>query len=117
MARSTPPDSANSQFFLMIGDARDSLDTRYSAWGLIVDGFENSRRISRGEPPTRPTPIVRIRMGANVPADELKKIEVLDTNHEVFATYLETAGYVKDGLVKDLCKVRAPRRVNGKVEL
>ena len=118
MARATPPNSANSQFFLMIGDARDSLDQRYSVWGLIVDGVENSRRIIRGEPPVRPTPIVRMRIGSDVPAEELPKVEIIDTSHEVFAKFLKRAQYVNDdGLVKDLCSIRTPRRVNGKVEL
>lgn len=117
MARATNPDSANSQFFLMIGDSRSSLDKRYTAWGLIVDGFENSRRITRGEPPPRPTPIIRMRIVADLPASERPTIQVMSTSHEAFAAYIERAGYVADGLVKDLCNIRAPRKVNGKVEL
>ncbi|MEO0399612.1 MAG: peptidylprolyl isomerase [Pseudomonadota bacterium] len=117
MARATRPNSANSQFFLMIGDSRSSLDKRYSVWGLIVDGFENSRRISRGEPPTRPTPIIRMRIGSDMPENEQPNVQVMSTSSDSFKDYLEAAGHVKDGLVKDLCNIRAPRKVNGKVEL
>ena len=117
MARATDPRSANSQFFLMIGDARANLDQRYSAWGWIVDGFENTRRISRGEPPTRPTPVVRMRIASDVPAAERPNVEVMRTSSEAFAEFVEAGSYVTDGLVKDLCNVKAPRRVNGKVEL
>lgn len=118
MARATAPDSANSQFFLVIGDARQSLDQRYTVWGWIVDGIENARRIERGEPPKRPTPIVRMRIGADVPAAELPKIEVMRSNSPVFQTYLKEAGLVdQTGFVKDLCDVTPPRRVNGKIEL
>ena len=117
MARAGDPDSANSQFFLMIGDSRLNLDKTYTAWGWIVDGYENARRISRGEPPVRPTPIVRMRMAEDMPASERPKIEVLETGSETFLKYVETAGYVKDGFVRDLCNIKAPRRVNGKIEL
>lgn len=117
MARSSAPNSANSQFFLMIGDSRLNLDQRYTTWGLIVDGFENSRRISRGEPPTRPTPIVRMRVASDIPAEERPDVKVLSTDSETFMNYIERAGLVKDGLVRDLCNIKAPRRVNGKIEL
>lgn len=118
MARATPPDSANSQFFLVIGDARQSLDQRYTVWGWIVDGLENARRIERGEPPKRPTPIVRMRIAADVPAAELPKIEVMKSDSDVFQTYLKETKLVDEtGFVKDLCDVTPPRRVNGKVEL
>lgn len=117
MARASAPNSANSQFFLMIGDSRLNLDQRYTTWGLILDGYENSRRIARGEPPARPTPIVRMRIAADVPKDEQPDIQVLSTNSETFKQYVERSGWVKDGLVRDLCNVKAPRRVNGKIEL
>jgi peptidylprolyl isomerase len=119
MARATPPDSANSQFFLVIGDARQSLDQRYTVWGWIVEGLENARRIERGEPPKRPTPIVRMRIAADVPASEgLPKIEVMRSDSAVFETYLKEAKLVDEtGFVKDLCDIRPPRRINGKIEL
>lgn len=118
MARASNPNSANSQFFLMIGDARDSLDTRYTVWGLIVDGQENARRIARGEPPERPTPIIRMRMANEMPEEERPAIEVLRTESEAFQAYVKRAGLVnEDGLVRDLCNIKAPRRVNGKIEL
>lgn len=119
MARATEPDSANSQFFLVIGDARQSLDQRYTVWGWIVEGVESARRIERGEPPKRPTPIVRMRIAADVPAEEeLPKIEVMRSDSAVFQAYLKESGLVDEtGFVKDLCDVRPPRRVNGKVKL
>ena len=118
MARSSAEDSANSQFFLMIGDARLSLDQRYTVWGQIVDGYQNTRRIMRGEPPSRPTPIVRMRIGSDVPAGELPKVEVMRTESETFERYIKAMKYVsEDGLVRDLCNVKAPRRVEGKLEI
>ena len=117
MARATRPDSANSQFFILLGDARTSLDRSYSVWGMIVDGAENSRRIDRGEPPKRPTPIVRAQMATDMPAAERPNIEIMKTDSESFRKYVSALGAVKDGYVKDVCDVAPPRRVNGKIEI
>ncbi len=118
MARSDNPDSANSQFFLMFADSRRALDQRYTIWGRIVDGGENARRISRGEPPKRPTPIVRMRVASDVPADERADVAVLRTDSSVFMDYVKAAGDVsEDGYVKDVCNITVPSKIDGKVEL
>lgn len=117
MARANSPDSANSQFFLMIGDARSSLDQRYSTWGWIVDGFEATRRISRGEPPTRPTPIMRVRLGEDVPENERRDIKVMRTDTDNFLEYLKARGDVaENGFVKDVCEITVPKKIDGVIE-
>ena len=89
MARAGDPNSANSQFFLMFGDARDRLDQKYTIWGKIIDGFEHGRRINRGEPPERPTPIIRVQVESDVPLDERENVQVLRTDTDVFLEYLK----------------------------
>jgi cyclophilin family peptidyl-prolyl cis-trans isomerase len=117
MARTGDPNSANSQFFLMIGDARLNLDRRYSAWGWIVDGFEASRRIARGEPPTRPTPIMRVRIAADVPDADRREVEVMRTDSETFMRYIKARGDVDEtGSVKNICEIKIPARINGEIE-
>ena len=44
MARSAHPDSAGSQFFLMVADA-PHLDGQYAAFGKIIEGMEEAERI------------------------------------------------------------------------
>ncbi len=118
MARSTDPNSANSQFFLVIGDARSSLDTRYTVWGWIVEGLNSARRIERGEPPKRPTPIVRMRIAADLPSAERPDILVMKSDSPAFLNYIKAAGYVDEtGFVKDLCDIKPPRKVKGKIVL
>ena len=118
MARATDPNSANSQFFLVIGDARSSLDSRYTVWGWIVDGMNSARRIERGEPPKRPTPIVRMRMAADLPAAERPDIKVMKSDSPAFLKYLKDAGLVDEtGFVKDLCDIKSPRKIKGNVQL
>lgn len=47
MARSGHPDSADSQFFIML--AREpSLDGQYTVWGQVVEGMENVDVIRKG---------------------------------------------------------------------
>lgn len=117
MARASNPNSANSQFFLMIGDSRLNLDRRYTGWGWIVDGFEASRRIVRGEPPGRPTPIIRMRVAADLSPEDIQNIEVMRTDSETFVRYLKAAGEINEtGYVKDICSIRVPVRVDGKIE-
>lgn len=57
MARASDPNSANSQFFIVFGDA-SFLDGQYTAWGKVVDGMEHVDAAARGEPPANPTKIV-----------------------------------------------------------
>jgi len=117
MARAGDPNSANSQFFLMIGDSRVNLDRRYTAWGWIVDGFEATRRIERGEPPKRPTPIIRIRVGTDVPEKERASIMILRTASETFKEYLKATGEVDEtGYVREICNIRVPIKVDGVIE-
>ncbi len=60
MARSSNPDSADSQFFICFDDA-SFLDGKYTAWGEVVEGMEHVDKAARGEPPKKPTKIVSFR--------------------------------------------------------
>ena len=64
MARSSNPDSANSQFFICFGDAR-FLDRQYTVWGKVIEGMENVDKIKRGEPVQNPDKIVKAHMAAD----------------------------------------------------
>lgn len=60
MARSQNPDSANSQFFICFDDA-SFLDGQYTAWGRVTEGMEHVDAANRGEPPAKPTKIIKFR--------------------------------------------------------
>ena len=49
MARSSLPDSANSQFFICF-KAAGFLDGQYTVWGQVVKGMEHVDKIKRGAP-------------------------------------------------------------------
>ena len=58
MARSQNPDSANSQFFICLDDAR-FLDGQYTVWGEVESGMEHVDALPKGEPPANPGTIVK----------------------------------------------------------
>ncbi len=58
MARSSNPNSANSQFFICLDDAR-FLDKQYTAWGEVTSGMEFVDALPKGEPPVTPGKIVK----------------------------------------------------------
>ena len=65
MARSSSPDSANSQFFICF-DAASFLDRQYTAWGNVIEGMENVDKLAKGEPPRTPDKMVSVKVAADV---------------------------------------------------
>jgi cyclophilin family peptidyl-prolyl cis-trans isomerase len=58
MARSSNPNSANSQFFICLADA-GFLDKQYTVWGQVTSGMEFVHALPKGEPPREPGKIVK----------------------------------------------------------
>ena len=57
MARSSDPNSANSQFFICFKPA-PFLDRQYTVFGKVVEGMEFVDMIKRGEPASDPDKII-----------------------------------------------------------
>jgi len=64
MARSSDPNSANSQFFICLDDA-SFLDRNYTVWGKVTGGMDAVDALPKGEPPKKPGKIVSARVGAD----------------------------------------------------
>ena len=62
MARSTDPNSADSQFFIVYGNA-PSLVGAYSQWGQVISGMEHVESLAPGEPPAQPVRIISMELG------------------------------------------------------
>ena len=58
MARTSDPNSANSQFFIVFDDAT-FLDRQYTVWGEVESGMEHVDALPKGEPPANPGRIVK----------------------------------------------------------
>jgi len=70
MARTSDPNSADSQFFIMFAPA-PSLDRQYTVWGKVAKGMEFVNNIKRGDRArngavANPDRIVRMRVAADV---------------------------------------------------
>ena len=65
-ARSDSPDSANSQFFLMLAP-RLALDGKYTVYGRVISGMNFVDALNKGEPPAEPGRILQ----ASIAADNL----------------------------------------------
>ena len=58
MARTSAPNSANSQFFICLDDA-GFLNRQYTVWGEVTSGMEFVDALPKGEPPREPGKIVK----------------------------------------------------------
>ncbi|MBO0738777.1 MAG: peptidylprolyl isomerase [Alphaproteobacteria bacterium] len=69
MARASDPDSADSQFFIMLAPA-PSLDGKYTIWGKVTSGMEYIDQIKKGDPArngmvTNPDKIIKMQVAAD----------------------------------------------------
>ncbi|MDZ4095045.1 MAG: peptidylprolyl isomerase [Paracoccaceae bacterium] len=64
-ARSSSPNSANSQFFINFKD-NDFLNGQYTVYGQVIAGMEHVDKITRGEPAANPDRMITVRVAADV---------------------------------------------------
>lgn len=70
MARTADPNSADSQFFIMLGDS-PHLDNQYTVWGRVIDGMEAVDAVKKGSAArngvvTDPDRIVKAQMASDL---------------------------------------------------
>ena len=63
-ARSSSPNSANSQFFINFSD-NHFLNNQYTVYGRVVSGMEHVDKITRGEPPTNPDRMISVKVASD----------------------------------------------------
>lgn len=63
MARTSDPNSANSQFFICFDDC-SFLNGQYTIWGQVIEGMEYVDQIKRGEPPRDPDVMKKVTVSA-----------------------------------------------------
>ena len=64
-ARSSSPNSANSQFFISFKD-NDFLNGQYTVYGNVMSGMEHVDAIAKGEPPVNPDRMISVKVAADV---------------------------------------------------
>ena len=65
MARSSDPNSANSQFFICFGEAA-FLNNKYTVVGEVVSGMDVVDRMKRGEPVSSPDKMTKVQVAADI---------------------------------------------------
>ncbi len=64
-ARSQSPDSANSQFFIMLADGH-FLNGQYTVYGRVTQGMDHVDAIVKGEPPMNPDRMISVKVAADI---------------------------------------------------
>ncbi|MGB0906669.1 MAG: peptidylprolyl isomerase [Maricaulaceae bacterium] len=112
MARSSDPNSGNSQFFLMRGTA-GHLDTKYSIWGNTVYGHEFLTKFKIGtkgqDENFIPDVMKKVRIAADMDESVRPKVQVLKTDGAAFNTFLKSQK-ADDGEYPDICDMTLPSR-------
>ncbi len=110
MARAGPPDSANSQFFLMRATGVE-LDQKYTPWGRVIAGQDVVRAIKTGEPPPPPADkMTSVRILADLPPSARPRVRIIDTASPWFSAYMARTRADK-GLSFSVCDLDLPSDV------
>ena len=116
MARSGSPDSANSQFFLMMGD-RDQLNGVYTAFGRVVSGMDVLDKIKKGPEAedgkvTDPDVMTHVRMASALPEGQRPTVRVLNASSTAFADKIAATRTAR-GAAFSICDVQPVAEVVG----
>lgn len=124
VARDNPPDSGNgSALYVAIGQAPRRLDRNLTVVGRVVAGMDHLSALPRGPGPmgfyAHPkdrTPILDLRVAADLPPTERPNIEVLRTDSPTFQSLLQAvrnrhdAFYVNAPGKVGICAISVPVR-------
>ena len=117
MARSSALDSANSQFFLMMG-VNNNLNGAYTTFGRVVAGLDVVKALKAGPSTTdgavtdNPDTMTRVRTAATLAEAERPTVRVMDPRAPAFAQLVETTRAAK-GVGFSICDIQPPAEVTG----
>ncbi len=129
VGRSMSPDTGSgAELYSVIGHAPRHLDRNIALVGRIVEGMEHLSSLPRGSGPlgfyraeeaAKRTPILSVRVSADLPAGEQPQFQYLSTESESFARYAQARANRRDPFFivpaggADICNIPVPvRRVS-----
>ena len=129
-ARDNDPDTATTEFYIVIGQAPRRLDRDLTAFGRVLSGMQYLQKLERGDPEvdsgvigdvSKRDPIIRVRLGADLPAAERPSFQVLRPESQAFADSVEARRHPTSSFyfrkpppVLDICGVPVQvKRVSG----
>ncbi len=92
-ARDNGPDTASTEFYIVIGEAPRRLDRDLTAFGRVITGMQFLQNLQRGDPdvdngvihkPTTPDQIVRMRLAVDLPLKDRPSFDVTRTDTPAF---------------------------------
>lgn len=110
MARAGSPDSANSQFFLMMA-RNDTLNGNYTVFGRVVSGLDVVSRLKPGpeaedgKVTDNPDTMTHVRTAAALPEGERPTVRVQDPRSAAFQAHVAEARAAK-GTSFNICDVQ-----------
>ncbi len=115
MARTSDPDSAIAQFYIVNGNA-EHLNTQYTVWGKVRAGMDVVHALHDGvigeNPGFQPDIIEDFELASAIDDNERPTIEVMDTHSPSFAAYLEAlAASQQNDRLPDICEIDVPLRI------
>ncbi|MDH5240970.1 MAG: peptidylprolyl isomerase [Gammaproteobacteria bacterium] len=98
VARGNEPDSGNgSSLYVVTGHAPRHLDRNITLVGRVISGIENLTTLPRGtaamgfyESAVETTPIIRVRVGDDLPDEDRLKVEIMRTDSSEFSGYVKS---------------------------
>ncbi len=97
-ARDDNPDTAATEFYIVIGQSPRRLDRDLTAFGRVLSGMQYLQKLERGDPDVdsgviadvaKRDPIVRMRLAADLPEKDRPSFQVIRTESKTFADALE----------------------------
>jgi len=97
-ARDNGPDTAATEFYIVIGQAPRRLDRDLTAFGRVLSGMQYLQKLERGDPDvdsgviadvSKRDPIIRMRIAADVSEKERPAYQVIRTESKTFADAVE----------------------------
>src|SRR6185437_14069193 len=128
-ARDNDPDTATTEFYIIIGQAPRRLDRDLTAFGRVLSGMQYLQKLERGDPDvdsgvigdvSKRDPIVKVRLAADLPAAERPTYQVIRTDSKTFADSVEARRHPtspfyfrKPPPILDICGVPATVKRTG----
>lgn len=125
-ARDNAPDTASTEFYVVIGEAPRRLDRNLTAFGRVIDGMQYLQKLDRGDPSVdngviadkaKQDPITYMKLASDMPDAERPHYEVMRTESKAFAAWKKNKKNPAPGFyfrqpppILDICLAPVPSR-------
>lgn len=125
-ARDNDPDTATTEFYIVIGEAPRRLDRNLTAFGRVIDGMQYLQKLDRGDPAvdngviadkTKQDPITYMKLASDMAEAERPHFEVMRTDSRAFAAWKKNKTNPAPGFylrtppaILDICLAPVPTR-------